>query len=127
MKNNIVLVDDPEAFTLIYSKIVSIVGVDCGIQRVSNGLDAVDIINKYLDASTAIDDFMFIDLTMDVPDGLEFLRIFSSIDFNRAVAPTVVVMSYTMNLKTRKRAKDMGFEYIVSHPLTEEEFRTILL
>lgn len=126
MKNTILLVDDPTSFKALHSKLAILTGIDVEIHKISNGLEALDVINKCLRGSTLVTDFIFIHLNMPVSDGLEFIPVFKGIDFYRKSKIRIVIRIAALDQKNKERGVKLGVEYIVSCPLTDDDVRSLL-
>jgi CheY-like chemotaxis protein len=126
MKNTILLVDNIKAFKDLHSKLTLLTETDVEIQSVSNGLEALDVINKYLRGSASVTDFIFIDLNMPVMDGLEFVRVFKGMDSYRRTKISIVVCIAALDQKNRERAVKLDIDYLVSRPLTDEDIRSLV-
>jgi CheY-like chemotaxis protein len=127
MKNSVLLVDNLMTFKLLCLKIVTVTGIDSEIQSVANGLEALDVINKYLRGSASASDVIFVDLNMPVMDGLEFIRVFKSIDFYHKGKISIVILTPPLDSKNKERARKLGIDQFISQPVTDEQLRSILL
>ena len=114
-------------FKLLCSKVISVTGIDSEIQIVSNGLEALGVINKYLRGSASASDVIFIDLDMPVIDGLEFIRAFKGIDFYRKDKISIIILTPALDSKDKERARKLGIDQFISQPVTDEQIRSILL
>lgn len=117
MENIIILADDPSAFYLVHSKVVSLTGIQYEIETVSNGLEALDIINKYLNETAANRSCIFIDLRLHFIDRMEFIRALQGIQF-RGGRRVIVVLTPSTDGPETENARKSGIKRF----LLESEF-----
>lgn len=126
MKNIIILEDDPSVFYLVHSKAVSLTGIQYEIETVSNGLEALDVINKYLSEPAANRGCIFMDLHLHFIDRMEFIRVLQGIQF-RAGRSVIVVLTPSMDGPDREKARKLGIKRFVSESVFERDLAGAIL
>jgi CheY-like chemotaxis protein len=69
----------------------------------------------------AAPDIVFLDLSMPVMDGFEFIRIFQKMEIPNKDIVTIVMLPMPVNNADMKKAMTLGIQQCVTAPLTEED------
>ena len=126
MKNIIIIADDPSTFYLVRSKAVSLTGIQYEIETVSNGLEALDFINKYLGETAANGRCIFIDLHLQFIHRMEFIGALQGIQFRHGRS-VMVVLTPPLDGAHRQKAQKLGIKLFASQSVLERELAEALL
>jgi CheY-like chemotaxis protein len=125
MRREVLLVDDEEVFRFINEQVIRQTGIQCEVSSVSNGEEALQLINRCLDAKIATPDFIFLDLNMPIMDGYQFIQLFQNIKFGSKPKPTIVILTSSLDERDRRRVRELGIEYFISKPLKGSDVKKI--
>lgn len=121
MKKNFLLVDDDGMFLFLNTKVIELSGIDCMIKTASNGKEAMELVRRdYID-STLLPDIIFIDLTMPVMNGFEFIKAFKAMDLPGKDKTLLVVVTSSLGEGDKVKVNDLGVNHFITKPLTVED------
>jgi CheY-like chemotaxis protein len=126
MRKNILLVDDDRVFNFLSEKVISRLGVARNIQTASNGMEALDIINRDGGDAVQAPDVIFLDLNMPVMNGFQFLERFNNLNLTDRDKIVIIVVSSSADPRDLDKIKALGIRYYINKPVTEEAVRNIL-
>lgn len=121
MKKNFLLVDDDAMFLFLNAKVIELSGIDCMIKTASNGKEAMELVRRDYINSTLLPDIIFIDLTMPVMNGFEFIRAFQAMDLPGKDQTLLVVVTSSLGEGDKAKVKDLGVNHFITKPLTVED------
>lgn len=116
---HIILIAEDEEINYLYLEILlnDVIGLDCEIIHVKNGLEAVEKCRE----NPAID-FVLIDLKMPIMDGYEAIKQIKKL---RPKLPIVVQTAYS-RLEEQERAALAGCDDFVSKPISQEILKKMI-
>jgi CheY-like chemotaxis protein len=119
---NVFLIDDDATFVFLTKKIIKSTGVDAKIFEFANGRLAIDHLTNNSTDRSLMPDIIFLDLSMPVMDGWEFLDEYKVLPqdlkdvtlyvFSSSISP------YDIN---RARSYSMVTDFIIK-PITKDKF-----
>ena len=121
---NILLVEDDQVTNHINKKLISKINCSYQIGTASNGLEGLSHINNCIAINTGIPQLILLDINMPVMDGFEFLEEFQKLELGDKVV--IVMLTTSSHMKDIDRLFQSGNSDIISKPLTEEKFISIL-
>ena len=116
---HIILIAEDEEINYLYLEILlnDVIGLDCEIIHVKNGLEAVEKCRE----NPAID-FVLMDLKMPIMDGYEAIKQIKKL---RPKLPIVVQTAYS-RLEEQERAALAGCDDFVSKPISQEILKKMI-
>lgn len=126
MKKNILLVDDDKIFNFLTEKTISSLGLVNEIHFALNGEEALDLLELYKNGELAKPDIIFVDLSMPIMDGFEFIEAFRDSDIPEKESITLVVLTSSADPMDINRAKELGIKYYFNKPLSKEEVKKMV-
>lgn len=118
------LIDDDPTAHLIHAQLLKKLSVAEQVNRVGNGLQALDFIRRHWTAPGRGNRLVVVDLHMPVMDGFEFLVHFYAMHLSEEIT-TVVLTSSTNELDVR-RAKLFPLLAYIEKPLTKKKIENML-
>ena len=126
MKKNILLVDDDKIFNFLTEKTIGSLGFVNEIHFALNGEEALDLLELYKNGELAKPDIIFVDLSMPIMDGFEFIEAFRNSDIPDKESITLVVLTSSADPMDINRAKELGIKYYFNKPLSKEEVKKMV-
>ena len=129
MKNikTLALVDDDDTFIYITKRIIEKANCVKEIKTFNNGLLAIDYLKKNMSSNSPLPQVIFLDLSMPVMDGWQFLEEFTSIQTDKAKNITIYICSSSISPHDISRAKNISVvtDFIIK-PVTKDKFAQIV-
>lgn len=127
MKKNILLVDDDKIFNFLSEKTIASLGFANEIHFALNGEEALDILERCRDGELEKPDIIFVDLSMPVMDGFEFIEAFRRADLPGKESITLVVLTSSADPMDINRARELGIKYYFNKPLSKDEIKKMVV
>ena len=125
--NKLLLIDDDKITQMLCKITVQRVNSDIEVVSVSNGKEALDLLNPCLDRLAAWPDLILLDLNMPIFNGWDFLNELTSNKSKLADLPPIVILTSTINPNDKEKAVSYkcvkGF---ITKPLNKEHVITLL-
>lgn len=122
------LVDDDDTFVFITKRIIE--KTDCvkEIKVFGNGLDALNYLKENLNSEYNLPEIIFLDLSMPIMDGWQFLDEFTSLESKRTSKIIIYICSSSISPHDIMKAKRMSAvtDFIIK-PVTKDKFTEIVL
>ncbi len=121
------LVDDDDTFIYISQKIIAKTELVQEINAFENGLTALSFFKDNKDNKALLPELLFLDLSMPVMDGWEFLDEFEKINIENKKDITIYICSSSISPNDLIRTKkyDTVKDFIIK-PITQEKFSQIV-
>ena len=123
---NVLLVDDDTIFNYMNSKLLERSGKAKDVHVAWNGKQALDLFNEYFQGSKALPDIIFLDLSMPVMDGFQFLEAFRKLPVPGKEEVRIVVLSSSLDARDIDKAKQLGVFRFLNKPLREEALTEVM-
>nr|WP_294775723.1 response regulator [uncultured Flavobacterium sp.] len=122
------LVDDDDTFVFITKRIIEKTNHVKEIKVFGNGLDALNYLKENLNSDYKLPDIIFLDLSMPIMDGWQFLDEFTSLEKQKTNKIIIYVCSSSISphdiIKARKMSAVSDF---IIKPVTKDKFSEIIL
>jgi len=102
---NILLIDDDPIFVYLMRRIINSTSYTCEINEFTDGELAINYLNGIHDKNDLLPDLIFLDLSMPVMDGWEFLKEYSQLRPAIKKDITLFIVSSSISPKEVERAK----------------------
>jgi CheY-like chemotaxis protein len=102
---NILLIDDDPIFVYLMRRIINSTSYTCEINEFTDGELAINYLNGIRDKNELLPDLIFLDLSMPVMDGWEFLKEYSQLRPAITKDITLFIVSSSISPKEVERAK----------------------
>lgn len=122
------LVDDDDTFVFITKKIIEKTNHVKEIKVFSNGLEALDYLKENLNSEYKLPDIIFLDLSMPIMDGWQFLDEFTTLETQKTSKIIIYICSSSISPHDIMKAKKMSAvsDFIIK-PVTKDKFSEIIL
>lgn len=122
------LVDDDDTFVFITKRIIEKTNHVKEIKVFGNGLDALNYLKENLNSEYRLPDIIFLDLSMPIMDGWQFLDEFTSLESQKTSKIIIYVCSSSISPHDIMKAKKMSAvsDFIIK-PVTKDKFTEIIL
>lgn len=122
------LVDDDDTFIFITKKIIEKTNHVKEVKVFNNGLDALNYLKDNLNTQYKLPEIIFLDLSMPIMDGWQFLDEFTSIESNNIKKIIIYICSSSISPHDILKAKKISAvsDYIIK-PVTKDKFTEIIL
>ncbi|RKS03160.1 response regulator [Flavobacterium sp. 102] len=122
------LVDDDDTFIFITKKIIEKTNNVKEVKVFNNGLDALNYLKDNLNTQYKLPEIIFLDLSMPIMDGWQFLDEFTSIESNNIKKIIIYICSSSISPHDILKAKKISAvsDYIIK-PVTKDKFTEIIL
>ncbi|QEC76955.1 response regulator [Mucilaginibacter ginsenosidivorax] len=90
---NVFLIDDDATFIFLTKRVIKNTGIEAGIFEFANGRHAIDHLLNNHDDKALMPDIIFLDLSMPVMDGWEFLEEYEALPPGIEKAPLYILSS----------------------------------
>ena len=122
------LVDDDDTFIFITKKIIEKTNHVKEVKVFNNGLDALNYLKDNLNTQYKLPEIIFLDLSMPIMDGWQFLDEFTSIESNNVKKIIIYICSSSISPHDILKAKKISAvsDYIIK-PVTKDKFTEIIL
>lgn len=122
----IMVVDDDDDYCFVTKMILQQAGIKQEIITASNGLEAIQILNKLNESGKKLPSLVFLDLKMPMMDGFEFLEEASNaavLDFNKT---RVYINTSSVLPKDKEKVSIYPIAGFIPKPLNQEILKEIL-
>lgn len=122
------LVDDDDTFVYITKKIIEKTNCVKEIKVFNNGLEAILYLKENKNATYLVPDVIFLDLSMPIMDGWQFLDEFITIDTLNTRKIIIYVCSSSISPYDMTRAKKINVvsDFIIK-PITKDKFTNLIM
>jgi CheY-like chemotaxis protein len=126
-KPQVLLIDDDQVYLFAATKTIEATGLAGTVDVCTNGLDALEYLNRIISSSGKLPDVIFIDINMPVMDGWEFLEEYKTLStrINNNIKIYILSSSVDKNDIMRSKEYNSVIEYVVK-PVYKEKFSEIL-
>ncbi|MGL2967442.1 response regulator [Flavobacterium sp. XGLA_31] len=122
------LVDDDETFVYITKKIIEKTNRVKEVKVFNNGLDALEYLKANLNSAYLLPEIIFLDLSMPIMDGWQFLDEF--VNMNSPVAQKIVIYICSSSISpydiTRAKSISAVSDFIIK-PVTKDKFTELVM
>lgn len=122
-KKNIFLIDDDKLFVFLTKKVIQETDIITSIKEFGDGQEAIDYIKQIADNSELLPDFIFLDLSMPIMDGWEFLEEYIPLTSRLGKKIKLYIFSSSISPHDIERAKQISVvsDFIIK-PIAKEKF-----
>ena len=122
------LVDDDDTFVFITKRIIEKTDYVKEIKVFSNGLEALNYLKENLNSEYNLPDVIFLDLSMPIMDGWQFLDEFSHLESERTQKIIIYICSSSISPHDLLKAKKMSAvsDFIIK-PVTKDKFSELVM
>jgi CheY-like chemotaxis protein len=126
-KPQVLLIDDDQVYLFAATKTIEATGLAGTVEVCTNGLDALEYLNRIIVSAGKLPDIIFIDINMPVMDGWEFLEEYKTLSARINNNIRIYILSSSVDKNDIMRSKDYSsvIEYVVK-PVYKEKFSEIL-
>lgn len=126
-KPQVLLIDDDQVYLFAATKTIEATGLAGTVEVCTNGLDALEYLNRIIVSAGKLPDIIFIDINMPVMDGWEFLEEYKSLSTRINNNIRIYILSSSVDKNDIMRSKEYSsvIEYVVK-PVYKEKFSEIL-
>jgi CheY-like chemotaxis protein len=126
-KPQVLLIDDDQVYLFAATKTIEATGLAGTVDVCTNGLDALEYLNRIISSSGKLPDVIFIDINMPVMDGWEFLEEYKTLSAHINNNIKIYILSSSVDKNDIMRSKEYNsvIEYVVK-PVYKEKFSEIL-
>jgi CheY-like chemotaxis protein len=124
---NIFLIDDDPIFVFLTRKIISSTASTSEITEFSDGQTAIDFLSDSANSPGLLPDIIFLDLSMPVMDGWQFLKEFVLLEPGLKKKITLYIVSSSISPHEVERSKtfEVVSDFLIK-PLEEEKIAEII-
>jgi len=124
---NIFLIDDDPLFVFLTRKIISSTATTSEISEFSDGQTAIDFLTDIADFPELLPDIIFLDLSMPVMDGWQFLKEYVLLEPTLTKRITLYIVSSSISPHEVERSKTFQVvsDFLIK-PLEEEKIAEII-
>lgn len=122
------LVDDDDTFVFITKRIIEKTDYVKEVKVFCNGLEALNYLKENLNSEYKLPDVIFLDLSMPVMDGWQFLDEFSHLESERTHKIIIYICSSSISPHDLIKAKKMSSvsDFIIK-PVTKDKFSELVM
>lgn len=122
------LVDDDDTFVFITKRIIEKTDFVKEVKVFSNGLEALNYLKENLNSEYKLPDVIFLDLSMPIMDGWQFLDEFSHLESERTQKIIIYICSSSISPHDLIKAKKMSSvsDFIIK-PVTKDKFSELVM
>ncbi|MBG9376090.1 response regulator [Panacibacter sp. DH6] len=126
-KPQVLLIDDDQVYLFAATKTIEATGMASSVEVCTNGLDALEYLNRIIGSGGKLPDVIFIDINMPVMDGWEFLEEYKSVSVKIPGSIKIYILSSSVDKNDIMRSKEYQsvVDYVVK-PVYKEKFSEIL-
>lgn len=120
---NIFIIDDDTTFVFLTKKIIKSTGIDINLSEFNDGQEAFEFLRENADNDEILPDIIFLDLSMPIMDGWEFLEVYAFIAPKIKKDIRLYIFSSSISPHDIERAKEFNMvtNFIIK-PLVKEKF-----
>ncbi|WP_162343314.1 response regulator [Cyclobacterium salsum] len=124
---NLTLIDDDEVFVYLTRKTLNKTNLVDHIRVFENGLDALNFIKNNLGNQDNLPEVIFLDLSMPIMDGWQFLDEFSRLKLDLSKKITIYICSSSISPDDVARAKSISeVSDFIFKPITSQKLYDIV-
>ena len=124
---NIFLIDDDKLFVFLTKKSIQETNIVTEIREFGDGQSAIEYIKEIASNAELLPDIIFLDLSMPIMDGWEFLKEYILIEPNFGKKVELYIFSSSISPHDIERAHNIGavVDFIIK-PLKKDKIKEIL-
>src|SRR5579872_3925160 len=124
---SIYIIDDDKLFVFLTKKSIEETLVNTEIKEFGNGQSAIDFIREIADKPELLPDIIFLDLSMPIMDGWEFLKEYIVLEPTLQKKIKLYIFSSSISPHDIERANSIGSvaDFIIK-PLSKDRFKEML-
>ncbi|HLZ87430.1 MAG TPA: response regulator [Puia sp.] len=124
---NIFLIDDDPVFVFLTRKMIRSMNFKAEINEISDGLMAISYLSENIDKPELLPDIIFLDLSMPVMDGWEFLNEYALLQprLTKKIALFIVSSSISPHEVERSKTFQVVHDFLIK-PLAKGKIREII-
>lgn len=124
---SIYIIDDDKLFVFLTKKSIEETLVNTQIKEFGNGQSAIDFIKEIADKPDLLPDIIFLDLSMPIMDGWEFLNEYIALEPAMKKKIKLYIFSSSISPHDIERANSIGSvtDFIIK-PLSKERFKAMI-
>jgi CitB family two-component system response regulator MalR len=126
-KKNILLVDDDRVANFLSERIISAMGIAKEVQSVTNGREALKILNHPGETPAFTPDVILLDLNMPIMNGFEFIQAFHEMNHPQKDRMIIIAVTSSNNIKDIEKAREFGIKHYLTKPISPESVKAIIL
>jgi CheY-like chemotaxis protein len=121
------LVDDDKLFVFLTKKTIEATNFEGDIREFGDGREAIDYLKEVAGSPELLPDIIFLDLSMPIMDGWEFLEEYLLLEPSIKKKITLYICSSSISPHDIERAKNIGAvaDFIIK-PISKEKFIEML-
>ena len=121
------LIDDDEVFLFLTEKIVAYSNKVKNIQTFKNGYEAIEHLKSVKDQPENLPDVIFLDISMPVMDGWNFLEEYKNFNDSFGKKIYVYIITSSIDPKDYEKARSVNevTDFIIK-PVTKEKFQELV-
>lgn len=124
---NLTLIDDDEVFVYLTRKTIHKTNLVDQISVFDNGLDALNFIKNNIGNQDVLPDVVFLDLSMPIMDGWQFLEEFGKLKSDQKRKITIYICSSSISPDDVSRAKASNeVSDFIFKPITAQKLQEIV-
>ena len=123
----IFIIDDDKLFVFLTRKSIEETNLVTDIKEFGDGQVAIDYLKEIIGKTDALPDIIFLDLSMPVMDGWEFLKEYQVLEPKLKKKIKLYIFSSSISPHDIERANNIGSvtDFIIK-PLSKEKFKEVL-
>lgn len=114
----ILLVDDDNIFIMLHRRMLELSGIQAEIRTASNGLQALELLQRDQAEKFTLPDLILLDLLMPEMDGFEFITRLKNLQLPDADSIKIIVLSSSADKRDITRVNEAGIVNYLVKPLT---------
>jgi CheY-like chemotaxis protein len=124
---NIYIVDDDKLFVFLTKKTIQATDFETQIKEFTDGQEAIDYLSKIAGDNEKLPDIIFLDLSMPIMDGWEFLKEYILLEpaMNKKIKLYICSSSISPHDLERAKGIDAVTDFIIK-PISKEVFNEML-
>lgn len=127
MIKKLVLVDDDEVYVYLTRRMIQETALVDQVKVFRNGLEAINFLKSCADQPDQLPEVIFLDLSMPVMDGWQFLKEFTLLKPHTSNKITIYIVTSSISPEdlTRARAISEVSDYLIK-PVRKEQFIALI-
>jgi CheY-like chemotaxis protein len=106
--NKILLIDDDSITNFINSSVIKNMGLGKVVKVVTNGMEAIEYINRDCKIENNYPDLILIDINMPGMDGFEFLKEYRNLKIKECQKTTIMILTTSSSSRDKEKANKLG-------------------
>lgn len=120
------LVDDNDNTNFLHQMVLEDMDIGGEILVATNGMEAIELIQKRLATGQASPDLMLLDINMPVMDGFEFMAAFKELEFEDHQPLIIAMLTIALKTEDVKELQHSTAVEFLKKPLIEQSLREVL-